>query len=83
MANKGNSMKSSKDIIDKIEEIQKGLCLLGRNRKIVLSHHKAFELTDDLEKKSTKSEYFLKNESYMCENYSYICGKMIHIFMEK
>ena len=51
MANKGNSMKSSKDIIDKIEEIQKGLCLLGRNRKIVLSLHKAFELTDDLEKK--------------------------------
>ena len=51
MANKGNSMKSSKDIIDKIEEIQKGLCLLGRNRKTVLSHPKAFELTDDLENK--------------------------------
>ena len=51
MTNKGNSMKSSKDIIDKIEKIQKGLCLLGRNRKTVLSHHKAFELTDDLEKK--------------------------------
>ena len=33
---------------ENLEEVIKGLNLLSRERKVVLSHHKAFDLVDDL-----------------------------------
>ena len=44
-------MNDKEKLIKNTEIIKKGLNLLGRNRKTVLSHHKAFELTDELEAK--------------------------------
>ena len=42
-------MNNKHKLIEKAEVLKKGLKLLGRNRKTVLSHHKTFELTDELE----------------------------------
>ncbi len=53
-------MNSKEEIINKIEELQKGLALLGRDRKTVLSHHKAFELTDELESKAEEIKSLLE-----------------------
>ena len=59
-------MNDKEKLIENTEIIKKGLNLLGRNRKTVLSHHKTFELTDKLEERveeilvSQKEE---KNES--------------------
>ena len=56
-------MNSKEKIINKIEELQKGLTLLGRNRKTVLSHHKAFELTDELEAKAEEIKSLLETDN--------------------
>ena len=42
-------MNDKEKLIENTEIIKKGLNLLGRNRKTVLSHHKTFKLTDELE----------------------------------
>ena len=44
-------MNNKDKLITNAEILKKGLNLLGRNRKTVLSHHKTFELTDELEEK--------------------------------
>jgi hypothetical protein len=38
----------SKEIISKLDELDKGLKKLSTDRKVVMSHHKTFELVDDL-----------------------------------
>ena len=38
----------SKEIISKLDELDNGLKKLSTDRKVVLSHHKTFELVDDL-----------------------------------
>ena len=55
-------MNDKEKLIENIEIIKKGLNLLGRNRKTVLSHHKTFELTDDLEAKVEEMLVCLKEE---------------------
>ena len=42
-------MNNENKLIENAEILKKGISLLGRNRKTVLSHHKTFELTDELE----------------------------------
>ena len=54
---------SNKDkLITNAEILKKGLNLLGRNRKTVLSHHKTFELTDELEARIEEMLTVLKQE---------------------
>tara|TARA_B100001750_G_C15306984_1_gene495219 strand:- start:189 stop:368 length:180 start_codon:yes stop_codon:yes gene_type:complete len=54
---------SNKDkLITNAEILKKGLNLLGRNRKTVLSHHKTFELTDELETRIEEMLVVLKQE---------------------
>ena len=54
---------SNKDkLITNAELLKKGLNLLGRNRKTVLSHHKTFELTDELETRIEEMLVVLKQE---------------------
>ena len=55
-------MNDKEKLIKNTEIIKKGLNLLGRNRKTVLSHHKAFELTDELEAKVEEMLVSLKEE---------------------
>ncbi|MFM1569006.1 MAG: hypothetical protein ACKJRR_02935 [SAR86 cluster bacterium] len=55
-------MNDKEKLIENTEIIKKGLNLLGRNRKTVLSHHKTFELTDDLEAKVEEMLVCLKEE---------------------
>ena len=55
-------MNDKEKLIENTEIIKKGLNLLGRNRKTVLSHHKTFELTDDLEAKVEEMLVYLKEE---------------------
>ena len=38
----------SKELISKLEELDNGLKKLSTDRKVVLSHHKTFELVDEL-----------------------------------
>jgi sugar-specific transcriptional regulator TrmB len=38
----------SKEIISKLDELDNGLKKLSTERKVVLSHHKTFELVDDM-----------------------------------
>lgn len=47
--------------IEDANAILQGLKRLGRNRKVVLSHHKAFELKDDLEARAERLLASLKN----------------------
>ena len=54
---------SNKDkLITNAELLKKGLNLLGRNRKTVLSHHKTYELTDELETRIEEMLVVLKQE---------------------
>ena len=55
-------MNDKEKLIKNTEIIKKGLNLLGRNRKTVLSHHKTFELTDELEAKVEEMLVCLKEE---------------------
>ena len=55
-------MNDKEKLIENTEIIKKGLNLLGRNRKTVLSHHKTFELTDELEAKMEEVLVYLKEE---------------------
>ena len=55
-------MNDKEKLIKNTEIIKKGLNLLGRNRKTVLSHHKTFELTDELEERVEEMLVCLKEE---------------------
>tara|TARA_B100001750_G_C14962635_1_gene329045 strand:- start:183 stop:362 length:180 start_codon:yes stop_codon:yes gene_type:complete len=55
-------MNNKEKLIENAEILKRGLNLLGRNRKTVLSHHKTFELTDDLEARIEEMLFDLKNE---------------------
>ena len=55
-------MNNKEKLIENTEIIKKGLNLLGRNRKTVLSHLKTFELTDELEAKVEEMLVCLKEE---------------------
>ena len=55
-------MNDKEKLIENTEIIKKGLNLLGRNRKTVLSHHKTFELTDELETRIEEMLVVLKQE---------------------
>lgn len=55
-------MNDKEKLIENTEIIKKGLNLLGRNRKTVLSHHKTFELTDELEGRVEEMLVSLKGE---------------------
>ena len=55
-------MNDKEKLIENTEIIKKGLNLLGRNRKTVLSHNKTFELTDDLEARVEEMLVCLKEE---------------------
>ena len=56
-------MNDKEKLIENTEIIKKGLNLLGRNRKTVLSHHKTFELTDELEERVEEMLVSLKEEN--------------------
>jgi len=48
-------MNNKHRLIESAEVLKKGIKLLGRNRKTVLSHHKTFELTDGLEARNQRT----------------------------
>ena len=54
-------MAEKNKTIEELNEISKGLNLLSRDRKVVLSHHKAFDLVDDLKNRMNKLIESLKN----------------------
>ena len=56
-------MNNKQKLIDSAEVLKKGLKLLGRNRKTVLSHHKTFELADELEARIEEMLNDLKQET--------------------
>ena len=56
-------MNDKQKLIENVEVLKKGIKLLGRNRKTVLPHHKAFELVDDLEIRIQEISEILKSES--------------------
>ena len=55
-------MINKEKLIENAEFLKRGINLLGRNRKTVLSHHKTFELTDELEARIEKILVALKEE---------------------
>ena len=55
-------MNNKEKLIENAEILKKGINLLGRNRKTVLSHHKTFELTDELEARIEEILVDLKEE---------------------
>ena len=56
-------MNNKQKLIENAEVLKRGIKLLGRNRKTVLSHHKTFELTDQLEVKIEELLNDLKQET--------------------
>jgi hypothetical protein len=56
-------MNNKQKLIESAEVLKKGLKLLGRNRKTVLSHRKTFELTDELEARIEEMLNDLKQET--------------------
>ena len=56
-------MDDKQNLIENVEVLKKGIKLLGRNRKTVLSHHKTFELTDELEVRIEEMLNDLKQET--------------------
>ena len=55
-------MNNKEKLIENAEFLKRGINLLGRNKKTVLSHHKTFELTDELEARIEKILVALKEE---------------------
>ena len=55
-------MNNKEKLIENAEFLKRGINLLGRNRKTVLSHHKTFELTDELEARIEKILVAFKEE---------------------
>ena len=55
-------MEEKEKVIEHISALRKGLNLLGRNRKVVLSHHKTFELVDELEERAKEISEILNKE---------------------
>ena len=55
-------MNNKEKLIENAEFLKRGINLLGRNRKMVLSHQKTFELTDELEARIEKILVALKEE---------------------
>jgi len=55
-------MNNKDKLIENAEVLKQGIKLLGRKRKTVLSHHKFFELTDELEIKVEELLKLLKDE---------------------
>ena len=55
-------MSNKEKLIENAEFLKRGINLLGRNRKTVLSHHKTFELTDELEARIEKILVAFKEE---------------------
>ena len=55
-------MNNKEKLRENAEFLKSGINLLGRNRKTVLSHHKTFELTDELEARIEKILVALKEE---------------------
>ena len=55
-------MNNKEKLIENAEFLKRGINLLGRNRKMVLSHQKTFELTDELEARIEKILVDLKEE---------------------
>ena len=55
-------MNNKEKLIENAEFLKRGINLLGRNRKTVLSHHNTFELTDQLEARIEKILVALKEE---------------------
>ena len=56
-------MNNKQKLIENAEVLKKGLKLLGKNRKTVLSPHKTFELTDELEARIEEMLSDLKQET--------------------
>lgn len=56
-------MNNKQKLIENAEVLKRGIKLLGRNRKTVLSHHKTFELTDELETRIEELLNDLKQET--------------------
>tara|TARA_B100000029_G_scaffold224529_1_gene222416 strand:+ start:705 stop:884 length:180 start_codon:yes stop_codon:yes gene_type:complete len=56
-------MNNKHKLIENVEVLKRGIKLLGRHRKTVLSHHKTFELTDELEAKIEELLSDLKKET--------------------
>ena len=56
-------MNDKQKLIENVKVLKKGIKLLGRNRKTVLSHHKTFELTDELEVRVEEMINDLKQET--------------------
>ena len=56
-------MNDKQKLIENVKVLKKGIKLLGRNRKTVLSHHKTFELTDELEVRVEEMLNDLKQET--------------------
>jgi hypothetical protein len=54
-------MNDKEKTIENLDEILKGLNLLSRDRKVVLSHHKAFDLVDDLKNRMDQIKHALKD----------------------
>ena len=50
------------ELLNNLKQLKKDLVLLSEERKVVLSHHKTFELTDDLEAKVEEMLVCLKEE---------------------
>ena len=57
-----SNMNNKEKVIKNAEVLKRGINLLGRNRKTVLSHHKTFELTDKLEARIEEMLIDLKEE---------------------
>ena len=55
-------MNNKEKLIENAEFLKRGINLLGRNRKMVLSHQKTFELTDELEARIEKILVAFKEE---------------------
>ncbi len=55
-------MNNKEKLIENAEFLKRGINLLSRNRKTVLSHHKTFELTDELEARIEEILVGLKEE---------------------
>ena len=42
-------MENTNDVLSDLKDIASGLKRIGKNRKVVLPHHKEFELIEELE----------------------------------
>ena len=76
-------MENTNDVLSDLKDIASGLKRIGKNRKVVLPHHKEFELIEELEgiaagaMQNLKRRFVMSYESFTLEKDGHVANMIL------